>query len=835
MVRLNIFLFMVIFVYNSVETLDALNSTIFLPINEPVTWTTKQGFVSPPIHFGDFDGHFILYEENENDFGVFTSTGFGCGFLCNLEDAFSCYWVIAIVQVSNRSILGTPPQIVWSANQAKPVGENGSVTISANGDMILADGDGNALWSSNTSGTPITKMSLMKNGNLVLFSIANSIVWQSFEHPTDTLVVGQTMRKDQRLQASFKSGKSSQDFYLSLDHTKVSTYVEGERSTRYLTISPPYMEISEIGYLDNITFQEQNISFSYTGMRKPLPASWLIPVVTATQILRLDADGGLRVYALTADGGWKVVFVFLGGLDECQFPLKCGPYGVCKDGQCLCPKGVDGLDYFSPINDQFPNMGCSLIGKSSSTAYDHYELVDFGQLSYFSYFDYEAAVADITTEEDCKQHCSNTSSCAAAFFSYYANQSDGVCYLPSQVLSLIGNPHAFSASNSSSYLKVYSRSSPQSFPRSSWLVFKFKIVILVITLVAVALSLVLLIKRYMFRRVKLLDLTSESPLSFSYHDLSIATGKFSKKLGGGGFGTVFKGILNDGTLIAVKRLDSVGQGSKEFLAEVETIGKIHHINLVRLVGYCVEKSHRLLVYEYMSNGSLDKWIFKGDKDRVLSWNMKCKIMLDVAKALVYLHEECRQQIIHLDVKPYNILIDDGFNAKLSDFGLSKLIDRDQSQVITDLRGTLGYVAPDWQHLCISVKADIYSFGIVLMEVATGRKILDYSRAESEVHLLRFLHKMAKDDRLLEIVQKHSEDMENYEEEAVKMIRLGLWCSDGDHTKRPLMSTVVKVLEGTIELNPNEISYSMCHVIPPLTSSSTSFPPFSGATVISIPR
>ncbi|KAL5721217.1 hypothetical protein ACHQM5_013804 [Ranunculus cassubicifolius] len=835
MVRLKIFLFMVIFVYNTAEPLHSLNSTMFLSSNEPITWTNKQSF-SLPVYFTGFDGHFILFAEDDT-LGI----GFGYGFLCNLEGIVSCYWSIAIVEISDGSILRTAPQIIWSANQANPVGKNASVTISTLGDMILADGDGNTVWSTNTSGLPITKITLMKNGNLVLFNGANNILWQSFEHPTDTLVVGQTMRKDQRLRASITSRKLSQDLiYLSLDTFEVSASVHGEESFRYLTVSSSYMTIPEIGYLDNITFQNQNISLSYTGMSEPLPVFYPNPFVITDEppiplFLRLDADGGLRIYALISGDGWRVAFVFLGRGDECQFPLKCGPYGVCRDGQCSCPKGVDGLDYLAPVNGQFPNMGCSLIGQSSSPVFDQYELVDFGQLSYFSYFDPKAAVPDISIEEDCKQACSNTSSCAAAFFSYNNNRSDGLCYLPSQVLSLIGNPQDVSASNSSSHLKVYGRSSPQNSPQSSWLVFKFKILIFTMTLVVVTFSLVLLMKRYMFRRVKLLDLTSESPVCFSYHELSIATGKFSKKLGGGGFGAVFKGILNDGTLVGVKRLDGVGQGSKEFLAEVETIGNIHHINLVRLVGFCAEKSHRLLVYDYMSNGSLDKWIFKGDKDRFLSWNMKCKIMLDIAKGLVYLHEECRQQIVHLDVKPYNILIDDGFNAKLSDFGLSKLIDRDQSQVITALRGTLGYVAPDWQHSRISVKADIYSFGIVLMEVATGKKILDYSRPESQVHLLSVLHKMAKDGRLLEVVENQSEEMKNHKEEVVKMIMLGLWCADADHTRRPMMSTVVKVLDGTMELDSIDISHTVCHVIPPFTSSTASVPPFLGATIASAAR
>ncbi|PNT69837.1 hypothetical protein BRADI_2g01228v3, partial [Brachypodium distachyon] len=171
------------------------------------------------------------------------------------------------------------------------------------------------------------------------------------------------------------------------------------------------------------------------------------------------------------------------------------------------------------------------------------------------------------------------------------------------------------------------------------------------------------------------------PMRFTFQQLKVATEKFKDKLGEGGFGSVFKGQFGEET-IAVKRLDLAGQGKREFSAEVQTIGSIHHINLVRLIGFCAEKSHRLLVYEYMPKGSLDRWIYCRDDDNAppLDWNMRYKIITHIAKVLSYLHEDCTKRIAHLDVKPQNILLDDNFNAKLSDFGLCKLIDRDMSQV-----------------------------------------------------------------------------------------------------------------------------------------------------------
>ncbi|KAL5573947.1 hypothetical protein UlMin_023544 [Ulmus minor] len=306
-------------------------------------------------------------------------------------------------------------------------------------------------------------------------------------------------------------------------------------------------------------------------------------------------------------------------------------------------------------------------------------------------------------------------------------------------------------------------------------------------------------------------LVSGTPLQFSYEELLNATDNFKETLGRGGFGSVFKGVLADGTRIAVKRLDKMGQGMREFLAEVETIGSLHHFNLVRLVGFCAEKSFRLLVYEYMINGSLDNWIFHRDEEHCLDWQTRKKIILDIAKGLAYLHEDCRQKIIHLDIKPHNILLDENFNAKVSDFGLSKLINRDESQVLTTMRGTPGYLAPEWQQLRVTVKVDVYSFGIVLLEIITKRRNVDRSRSESSFHLLQMLQKKAEEEQLIEIVEDLEEDMVNNLEEVVRMIKIGAWCLQNDHTKRPLMSTVVKVLEGVMEVEPN-ITYAFSHAM-----------------------
>uniref|UniRef100_A0A2N9FCJ5 non-specific serine/threonine protein kinase n=1 Tax=Fagus sylvatica TaxID=28930 RepID=A0A2N9FCJ5_FAGSY len=196
-------------------------------------------------------------------------------------------------------------------------------------------------------------------------------------------------------------------------------------------------------------------------------------------------------------------------------------------------------------------------------------------------------------------------------------------------------------------------------------------------------------------------------------------------LGKGSFGTVYKGALYKGKkLVAVKRLEKlVEEGEREFRAEMRAIGRTHHKNLVRLLGYCAEGSKRLLVYEFMSNGSLADVLFRGI--RRPDWDERVRIALDVARGILYLHEECKAPIIHCDIKPQNILMDEFWVAKISDFGLAKLLMPDQTRTFTMVRGTRGYLAPEWhKNTPISVKADVYSFGIVLLEIVCCRRNME---------------------------------------------------------------------------------------------------------------
>lgn len=285
---------------------------------------------------------------------------------------------------------------------------------------------------------------------------------------------------------------------------------------------------------------------------------------------------------------------------------------------------------------------------------------------------------------------------------------------------------------------------------------------------------------------------------FTLRDLQFATNRFSADniLGEGGYGVVYKGRLVNGTEVAVKKLlNNLGQAEKEFRVEVEAIGHVRHKNLVRLLGYCIEGVHRMLVYEYVNNGNLEQWLHGAMRQYGnLTWEARMKVIIGTAKALSYLHEAIEPKVVHRDIKSSNILIDDEFNAKVSDFGLAKLLDSGESHITTRVMGTFGYVAPEYANTgLLNEKSDIYSFGVLLLEVVTGRDPVDYGRPANEVNLVEWLKVMVGTRRAEEVVDPDLETKPKTR--ALKCALLvALKCVDPDSEKRPKMSQVVRMLE-----------------------------------------
>eukprot|EP00253_Pinus_taeda_P020481 PITA_20481 len=325
------------------------------------------------------------------------------------------------------------------------------------------------------------------------------------------------------------------------------------------------------------------------------------------------------------------------------------------------------------------------------------------------------------------------------------------------------------------------------------------------------------------------DYTYEMPTRYSLFQLKKITNNFAEKLGEGVYGVVYKGRLVNGILVAVKLLDRHRHSQTQFMNEVATIGRIHHFNLVRLLGYCFEIPTSALVYEYMLNGSLDKFTFAGNENgQILSWEQRYSIALGVARGIAYLHQDCQKRIIHFDIKPHNILLDADFTPKVADFGLAKLCGKGDDHIsMTTPRGTPGYVAPEvWSRGMdpITDKSDVYSFGMLLLEIVGGRKNIDVQVSRSsQLYFPEWAFKLIESGEL-GMRLRGGEIEAADEEKARRLTKVGLWCIQYQSRDRPCMARVVQMLESNGEDVPN----------PPLPFNSSATPenPILSSTVSS---
>ncbi|BAU00221.1 hypothetical protein LR48_Vigan06g032100 [Vigna angularis] len=285
---------------------------------------------------------------------------------------------------------------------------------------------------------------------------------------------------------------------------------------------------------------------------------------------------------------------------------------------------------------------------------------------------------------------------------------------------------------------------------------------------------------------------------YTLRELEDSTNAFAPEnvIGEGGYGIVYHGILNDNTHVAIKNLlNNRGQAEKEFKVEVEAIGRVRHKNLVRLLGYCAEGAHRMLVYEYVDSGNLEQWLH-GDVGPYspLTWEIRMNIILGTAKGLTYLHEGLEPKVVHRDIKSSNILLSKQWNAKVSDFGLAKLLGSDNSYITTRVMGTFGYVAPEYASTgMLNERSDVYSFGILIMEVLTGRNPVDYSRPPEEVNLVDWLKKMVS-NRNPEGVLDPKLPEKPTSRALKRALLVALRCTDPNAQKRPKMGHVIHMLE-----------------------------------------
>ncbi|KAL8116963.1 cysteine-rich receptor-like protein kinase 2 [Apium graveolens] len=299
----------------------------------------------------------------------------------------------------------------------------------------------------------------------------------------------------------------------------------------------------------------------------------------------------------------------------------------------------------------------------------------------------------------------------------------------------------------------------------------------------------------------------QGPLIYSYRDLKAATKDFSSeyKVGEGGFGDVYKGIIKNGDIVAVKKLAITStRVNTEFESEVRLISNVHHRNIIRLLGCSAKGPEKLLVYEYMENGSLDTFLY-GDKRGTLTWKQRVDIIMGTARGLTYIHEQFHVCIIHRDIKSSNVLLDDDFQPKIADFGLARLLPNDQTHLSTRFAGTFGYTAPEYAiHGHLSEKVDTYAYGIMVLEIISGRRCSDMTNEAGTESLLQYAWKLYENDMHWKLIDE-TLDPSEYEVENVKKItEIALKCTQSPVSVRPTMSEVLVLLvnEGSVEQKPS---------------------------------
>ncbi|KAI9128686.1 hypothetical protein K1719_000169 [Acacia pycnantha] len=711
--------------------------------------------------------------------------------------------------------------IVWSANGQNLAPKGSKVELTSNGWLQLVDPNGLQIWNASSSRTGvIAYAAMLDSGNFVLLGQDSQNLWQSFEHPTDTILPGQVLNQPAQLVARYlQTNYSRGRFQFNLQ--------DDGNLVLYTTFFPT--NLVNFAYWTTQVFGSGfSLIFNLSGyiilradngtIISTISSNTLYSTQNFYQRAVLDYDGVFRHYIYPKNSGsstrsWSTFTVTPSniclrvggkvGSGACGFNSYCTFDGTNKI--CQCPNGysfIDPSDVMKGCKQDFVPQSCDQTSRET-------DLFDFQEMPNLDWPSSDFEQFESVSEDWCKQECLADCFCSSIIF------KDGECWKKKQPLS---NGRMDPSIGGKALIKIRKDNATLILEDNDRDNGRSKLIIIGSTLLSssVFLNLVLLVAvclvayrcgRSNSKVDQSVQLTSTMNLrSFTYEELKEGTKGFTEELGRGAFSIVYKGFLPDTprNLIAVKKLNMVKGSEKEFEAEVSAIGRTHHRNLVQLLGFCNEGEDRLLVYEFMSRGTLAKFLFK---DQRPTWYQRVDIAKGIANGLLYLHEECSTQIIHCDIKPQNVLLDDSYTVKISDFGLAKLLKIDQTVTTTAIRGTKGYVAAEWfNNKPITMKVDVYSFGVLLLEVICCRKKFDLNvEDEHEVVLIEWAYECFHHRRLDVLVEDDEEaqiDMKKVEE----YVNIGIWCIQEDPSARPTMKEVVLMLEGFMDVsNPPDLS------------------------------
>ncbi|PRQ35291.1 putative protein kinase RLK-Pelle-SD-2b family [Rosa chinensis] len=713
--------------------------------------------------------------------------------------------------------------IVWYANGDNPGPRQSRVELT-NNSLILRQPQGDQeLWRAEFQTATTIAYGLMNDtGNFMLVDTSSRTNWESFKHPTDTLLPTQEMEIGGSLFSRQRETNFSRGRYEFLLREDGSAVLNPKNVLSNITYKPYYYYISETRGLGNGTNSGYKLIFDQSGYLYILLRNGKRSFITTLQLALSPARNYVRatlgfdgVFSISyfpknfsaANGTWSVIQAEPDNICLKVGPRPCGDNSICtlKEGQrpsCKCPKGyslLDPADEYSSCKPDFM-QGCDQDG-------DLYYLNELPNTNWPN-SDYDVLRQYNATA--CQRSCLEDCRCAAVVL------SGSNCW--KKHLPLLHGRENTGYSDSA-FVKL--RSIPQSpipqVPRAKKHKSSFVVVsVLLGSSVFVNFILVgaMCLGFFLYYQKKLKAFGADKTCVdsnlryFTYKELMEATEGFKEELGRGSCGIVYKG-KTAAQPIAVKILDRVlTDKEKEFRAEVQVIGQTHHKNLVRLVGYCDEGQYRLLVYEFLSNGSLAGFLFGDLKP---SWSQRSQIALGVARGLFYLHEECSTRIIHCYIKPQNILLDENYNARISDFGLAKLL-LNQTQTKTGIRGTKGYVAPDWfRPAPVSVKVDVYSFGVLLLEIICCRRNVYMEHGVGEKGVLTdWAYDCYCASRLDALIQNEMEAM-NDMNRVERFVMVAIWCVQEDPSVRPRMKNVMLMLEGLVQVSVPPSPYPLSSI------------------------
>ncbi|KAJ8773781.1 hypothetical protein K2173_006431 [Erythroxylum novogranatense] len=731
---------------------------------------------------------------------------------------------------------GLPDQsVIWVANRDSPInGSFGVLSLNRTGDLILytnGDQEHSVVWSTNVSmdvkADDTFVAQLLDSGNFVLFC-GGKIVWQSFYYPTNSLSKGVRLGLNRKTGAEHfvSSWKSADDpgtgqYSFKLIAGRSPQFVLYKGASPYWIGGPwPWRKHT---YIYNYTYvnNQDELYFTYFRDTEEDLSRRIRTVLDETGILR-------RLTWFESDGKWKEIWSV--PKYRCDSYGQCGDYRKCDPSNenkvdCTCPPGYEP----KLLKDRILKDGegiCVKKQQESSLLCEQGE--GFVKMSKVHVSNNSSAVwlGKNMGYLLCQQQCMSNYSCLAYASVGVAGTMGCLAWYGRLMDSLEFREDGYDLYVCGDALQLVEYASePNNFLKR-----KEVLVILAVSVSSAWIVIVgcLFLKRSIKRRVvtdkrskrifhinnldqnkntlmadELKETTSQVDLAFyDLNTISAATNNFSlaNKIGQGGFGSVYKGQLPDGQQVAVKRLSKNSrQGMEEFVNEVKLIAKLQHRNLVKLLGCCIEREEPMLIYEYLINKSLDTFLFDQVRSGSLHWQKRFDIIVGTARGILYLHQDSRLRIIHRDLKTSNVLLDAEMNPKISDFGMARIFEDDQMQDETKkVVGTYGYMSPEYAVFGkFSIKSDVFSFGVIVLEIITGKKINEFDQLPA-LSLIGYVWELWTKDKALEVVDPVME--ESYlPYEALKCIQIALLCVQEDVRARPTMLDAVFMLNNDMPL------------------------------------